>query len=108
MSSMELFNQTETIGDDYRNAGSPKGKNEIEISTEYSGKDGATGETMLGFENTKIWIYQKAFSSWRELAGTLIHEYRHRMHSITGDFQKWKQNFGRDMALDISEVFAHR
>ncbi len=108
--SISRLNDTPTLNEDYVRAGSPSlGKEKL---LEIKNGDGmrSYGETLLknSDSNGKILIYHRAFGSWKELAFTLVHEYRHRMHYVTGNFQKWKQLWGYEAARSLTEFYAYR
>ncbi len=105
--SISRLNDTPTLNEDYVRAGKPTGDL---LTIHPNNPNFDYGEIDMSYANSKgaIKVYHRAFNSWKELAGTLVHEYRHRYHFVNGQYKKWVTKYGTETAQNISEVFAHR
>ena len=94
------------------------GKDDVNFVDSSWSEDGASaqfmtlieskGELYIGSNNGFISIYRSAFSSYRETAGILIHEFGHaisRNRSYFANYYKRYNNWNKAIACD--EVFAY-
>ncbi len=84
-------------------AGSPKVGTEISYDPAGHGSDRGTTD----MTNGNIKIYDKAFSSWKQLGLTMVHEFSHRYHYISGMYGGWVKQFGsKETAFSVSDVYS--
>ncbi len=84
-------------------AGSPKEGTEISYDPSGHGSDRGTTD----MTNGNIKIYNKAYSSWKQLGLTMVHEFSHRYHYVSGIYGSWVKQFGsREAAFSISDVYS--
>lgn len=113
----EMKNKLPTLKSQYSKVGSPKLMHEQkDLSANY---DQAVTYSYSddNYKTSYIHFYGKSFSSYRNLAYTMLHEFGHALHYFNGsylnktktassenDIISWKENYAFDYALKVGGI----
>jgi len=105
INSIKKILEHKKVKSEYIRAGSPDLKNDIEVFEGH--KFGTYAD--IDFDTGKIRIFGASFKNWRILTLKTVHEFRHRFHLVSGNYDKWIDITGHyKSALAISEYFVRK